>query len=65
VRDDFDHIRLTFIVLLRDPARYRVLRNPIMKALDERASESVPPVFFQYGEAAEFVVRPLCRSSGG
>ena len=52
-----------FVILLRDSC-YCVLCDPIMKALDERASESVPPVFFQYGEAAEFVVRPFCRSRG-
>ena len=70
VADDIDHIRsrkpfiITILLLLLCDSRYRVLRDPIMKALHERASEPVPPVFFQHGQAAELVVRPLCRCKG-
>jgi len=61
MRDDIDHHgcgKFVAVVLPNCESRgCRIFQNPIVQPLDERVSELVPPVFFQHGQATEFVVR--------
>jgi len=61
MRDDADHHRYgKFAAVILPNCESRgccVFQNPIVQTLDERVAELLPPVFFQHGQAAEFVVR--------